>query len=362
MYKTLRWCEPFGGWGPHHRHYDDLLEGEYSYDTGLCNRILHWEIAYDLLKRCNFEYDILLPKIYWPELELLELPNTKSIYFGYQNSINDWFPEEENLKFKTVFDTQLDYIGKSFPIDVKYIENLYSNYDIYLNHDHLYSDFGFLKLKDLYEISLKMKLDYRPLSLIKLKHKFVRNLIEKTTKNLIGIHIRRSNGVCYTDGDVNSFNDSNLSNLYLEIRNNKYDKKHQAYTFISDDYYFKIIENILKMNSSEKFYISCDLPHEFLNPYYERYGNRIVTNDKILDRITLYLDAIGISFNESGIYKDTIKNVVDLFGLSNCKFLITSENSTWSEFATYYKNIPSISIKKSWESEIYPFLLNFYKN
>lgn len=360
--KTLRWCEPFGGWGPHHKHYDDLLDSDCTSDTGLCNRILHWEIAYDLSKRHNFEFNILLPKIFWPELELLELPLTKSIHFGIENEIMPrWFPETEILKFKTVFDTDRDDVYKSFRINRKYIEYLYSNSNINLKYNHLYSDFGFIKLEELYRIFLKKELDYRPLSLIKLKHQYVSNLIEKTTKNLIGIHIRRSNGVVYDENDIKSFNNSDLSDLYLNIRNNRYDRQHHFYKFIKDDFYFNLIENILKLNSSERFYISSDLPVEFLKPYYEKFGNRIVTHDKMLDKISMYLDAIGISFNSNGIYKDTIKNVVDLFSLSNCKYLITSKSSTWSEFAVFYKNVPSIDINKDWETEIYPFLLKNYE-
>ena len=61
--KTLRWVEPYGGW--------------HENDTGLCNRIFHWEVAFELSRHNNYEYQILLQRKYWPELSLIELPQTK---------------------------------------------------------------------------------------------------------------------------------------------------------------------------------------------------------------------------------------------------------------------------------------------
>jgi hypothetical protein len=37
--RTLRWLEPFGGWRG------------FTTDTGLCNRIFHWEVAYEINKQ-----------------------------------------------------------------------------------------------------------------------------------------------------------------------------------------------------------------------------------------------------------------------------------------------------------------------
>ena len=61
--KTLRWLEPYGGW--------------HENDTGLCNRIFHWEVAFELSRHNDYEYQILLQRKYWPELSLIELPQTK---------------------------------------------------------------------------------------------------------------------------------------------------------------------------------------------------------------------------------------------------------------------------------------------
>ena len=64
---TLRWVEPFGGWSKD------------TEDTGLCNRIFHWEVAYDISKNNNFDYQIILEEKYWPEFKLIDLPKTKFV-------------------------------------------------------------------------------------------------------------------------------------------------------------------------------------------------------------------------------------------------------------------------------------------
>ena len=55
---------------------------------------------------------------------------------------------------------------------------------------------------------------------------------------------------------------------------------------------------------------------------------------------------------------NVIENVVDLFSLSYCKFLIKSDQSTWSEFAEYYRKPPSVSVNDDWESVIKPKYIN----
>jgi hypothetical protein len=46
--------------------------------------------------------------------------------------------------------------------------------------------------------------------------------------------------------------------------------------------------------------------------------------------------------------------VIDLFSLSFCKFLISSDRSTWSEFAQHYRNQPTVSANDDWETVIKP--------
>jgi hypothetical protein len=55
---------------------------------------------------------------------------------------------------------------------------------------------------------------------------------------------------------------------------------------------------------------------------------------------------------------NVIENIVDLFSLSYCKFLIKSDQSTWSEFAEYYRNQPAVSVNDDWETKIKDKFLN----
>lgn len=48
--KTLRWLEPYGGWSEN--------------DTGLCNRIFHWEIAHEICKQNNYDFKIILQHLH----------------------------------------------------------------------------------------------------------------------------------------------------------------------------------------------------------------------------------------------------------------------------------------------------------
>ena len=49
---TLRWVEPFGGW-----------EAD-TEDTGLCNRIFHWEVAYEINKNKKESQKKKEPKVF----------------------------------------------------------------------------------------------------------------------------------------------------------------------------------------------------------------------------------------------------------------------------------------------------------
>jgi hypothetical protein len=101
--KTLRWLEPFGGWGDHSNVFD-YIKPEFGMDTGFCNRILHWEVAHYLNEKNDFQYRILLQDVFWPELEILELPYTSPVKME-KFSFGLHYPKEFNhLKFLTVYD------------------------------------------------------------------------------------------------------------------------------------------------------------------------------------------------------------------------------------------------------------------
>lgn len=299
--KTLRWPEPFDR---------QMHEIHNSNDTGLCNRIFHWEVAYELNKLSGFQHKIFLEESKWPELkELINLPDTRVSPENVEESYE--------LKLKRL-------LGKSVPISREILEGIIQSQEFNLEDNHLYSDFGHYSLPDLYG---RDKYDYseRPLRLITLKDDELDSMIKDLTKDLIGIHIRRGRGIQYAD-HVDTLDDEIIDD-YIEYRELEDADEFYIYKFVEDSVYFEIIDGFIKRNPHQKFYISHDLPDEIFEFYERKYPNRFITKKYFYDFI-------------KGRYPNTnethVKNIIDLFSLSNTKLVVKHELSTWSEFAHYY--------------------------
>lgn len=346
--KTLRWFEPFGGWN--------------NYDTGFCNRLLHWEVAYEINKNNNFQYKILLPKVDWPELELISLPYTTAFaYYGYYEKGIPNSKKSMDLRFKTVFDVHAENVRLASKIGPDFISEIFKtkNYDLHLHNQrfnltntikdetHFYSDFGYADLPSLYNFDPSD----RPLSNIILNHGYVSDFIQRKTKDVIGIHLRRNYGIPYTEDDVNSLPER-LRNEYQRIRSRyKSPEGHGNYQFIRDEVYFNIIDRILEIKPKQKIYISCDLPVDMMYYYVEKYPNNVMTRNAYLAVINDYLYGCGVDVGNFR-YGNVMENVVDLFVLSHCGFIVTSPSSTWSEFAKNYRKAISVNPNEDWENDI----------
>jgi hypothetical protein len=336
--KTLRWLEPYGGWSEN--------------DTGFCNRIFHWEIAHEIAKQNNFDFKILLQKIHWPELDLIYLPNTSTFrFFEYEFGLyhQNAF---QNLRFKTVFNIEEETVRLASKIDREKVTSMFKTDVFDLSDDeHWYSDFGYEELKKLVGRTIKN----RPLANIKLRHHFVEDFLRRNTKGVIGIHIRRNSGVSFKEDDVLSLPE-HVREGFIKLQKGNV-AVHKGYKFFRDEKYFAIMDKILEMNPNQKFYISCDLPFELYSYYHDRYPGKILTKEDFVSIIQDYLtnSSIDVRQMERG---SVIDNVVDLFSLSFCKFLIRSNRSTWSEFAMYYRNQPWSFITDDWDTKIKPRLLN----
>jgi len=332
--KTLRWTEPYNGW----------VNG----DTGLCNRILHWEIAYEINKNSNFQYKIVLENLQWPELSLIHLPDTAThINSEYEHGVR-YEKEYQRLRFLTVFDIENQNVKLSSKITKQIVENMFQSDNFYLSgSDHFYSDFGYNEINKLYV----KPVEKRPLSFIKLRHTFIEDFLRKNTFDVVGIHIRRNAGVHYTEED--------LKTLSPDIKE-KYVKYHQETTvknriieYVQDSKYFNIMDNMLKINPEQKFYISTDLPLTMLSNFKKIYGDKIITRNELFGPVRDHLLNGGVDINKLK-RGDVIENIIDLFALSFCKFLIKTNNSTWSEFAQEYRNQPSFFVNDNWQTMIRP--------
>jgi hypothetical protein len=363
---TLRWLEPFGGWG-HHSNFFDYVKLEYGTDTGLCNRIFHWEVAEFINEKNNFGYDILLQDMFWPELEILDLPHTHPVKmekFAY----GLYYPMEFNrLKFLTVYDIKNMSVSMTTPITRDCIENAFFNEDYRLPKE-AHSDFGYYDIKRLinFRYNPDLAVQYpiihlveRPLQKIKIKYNFIQNLLENFTKGCVGIHIRRHNGVYVTEDDINSLPDENREDYSQFIE--KTNSHHNAYKFIRDDVYFKIIDGILEINPNQKIYISSDIPKSLLSQYYNRYSNNLINNSEIIKQINEFLVDNHHDVYKLKTYGNVVENIVDLFSLSYCSFLIKSNKSTWSEFAEDYRHQPALDATNSIDKIIKKYIKVFTK-
>ena len=340
--KTLRWLEPFGGWNKLNVKHDHFTTNLANPDTGLCNRILHWEIAEYINTKHNNIFNIFVEAKEWPELALIQLPNTFSDYrmMGLEDALYD--DEYERLRFKTVFDLKNNDVRIATRLDNDLLESIFKSGEVHLPDDHYYSDFGYDPLphkcklnEDLYE-EYNEQIYLRPLTKIRLRHNFIQELLEEGTKDVVGIHMRRFNGVTAKKENLETFKDKKMKDIYKEISVNKIVPEN--YTFYGDDIYFELIDKMLQINPNQKFYISHDLPDVFLESYITRFGDRIIDRRFFTLPVNSYLHQSGFNLENLRRSGNVTNNIIDLFALSFCPILISNRDSTWSEFATYYHN------------------------
>jgi hypothetical protein len=331
--RTLRWLEPFGGWRG------------FTTDTGLCNRIFHWEVAYEINKQNDFKYYILLEEKYWPENKLIDLPTTKTI-----SNIEGDPHDVEKLKFIAVYDTINKKINTAKPLYSDNVEKMFREGNLKIeDKGHFYSNFGYKELSNLYLPEVFEKIE-RPLSKIKLKHRSVEESIINEMKNVVGIHIRRGNGVPYTVDDLNTLPENKRDKFSL-IKRAIAEQSHWAYSFHRDDLYFNIMDNMLKINPNQKFYISTDVPDDIMDYFYNRYKNNLIDKTFLLNVVYDYI--LNSGFKKSDfVYGNVVENLVDLFSLSYTSFLVKAPTSTWSIFAENYTKKESVFVTDDWEKTI----------
>lgn len=329
---TLKWREPYDGWIDH--------------DTGLCNRILHWEIAHEIAKLHKpLGFSIELEKRHWPEHRLIYLPETNFFTNTKFKSNNQY-----DLEFRTVYDFKQNIIREASPITKEMISDIKNHKKIdFSRENYWYSDFGFDTLikNDRYMFINTQ----RGLKHIKLVHKKYEEHLKSFAKNCVGIHIRRGNGVNITETDILSLPPNIQSSYREQVKKYTLD----IYGFIKDEVYFKIIDEILKITPTQKFFISHDQPYEFMVHYKERYPKNVIFKEDIMPHIKNFFRNISLDTDELNEGK-ALDNVTDLFTLSFCEFIITSNISTWSHFAMNYNKPITIDAESNLKD-----ILNLYR-
>ena len=378
--KTLRILDPFNGWGDHSDFFKLQngidMKNKFSIgsdDTGLCNRLFHWEVFYDLyINSKEYNLNLAVQDHIWPELELLHLPNTAKVSYKMHNS--DWYGHirHADMYFKTIFDVETNSVRLAKKMTQDRIISMYrhQNFD-FIKTDHWYSDYGYITLEKIYQSigqdGFDKTLHNRPLSQIRILDEKINSKIKLASCTKIGIHIRRGNGVNITEDDIKTL-PLEMQDDYRKYKEDTFTMVDEAYGFKPDSLYFNFIDSILEINPQQEFYISHDLPDRFLNHYYERYGNLISTKKDDRDYYINYYSSKLKNLNNLISYANVVDNIVDLFSLANCGYLVKSNVSSWSGFAEIYKKKQSDDIititeklennKKDFVSEVLSFKEN----
>lgn len=296
-------------------------------DIGFCERMFFWSLTQYFVEKIIPNSEVLVRKFTCPQLKFLNLPKTKILNEDYKNfkpiSLNSFgsllSSDYEKLKHEQYFQTFVNNIEKYY-FD-------FSMREINLSH------FDFSELEN--------KILLTTIREIKFKKQSANNFFEKHFKNVVGIHLRRGSGVL-------------LSNEYLEeclrfLSKNEFDEYYNrpeykkmkpppGYVVIPNSKYFEIIDKILNKNRNIKIYISCDVPLNFLIPFFERYPNNILTkNDYINEFFSLFSEELSDNYEYVYSLNQCLTELLDLFAISNSKVLIGNPFSRWSNFANVYK-------------------------
>jgi len=345
--KTIRLFDPFNGWGAHTEFHNKNSDFTTRMDTGLCNRLFHWELHYNILEKCSdIDLHLAVQSHIWPEYPLLTLPDT--ILVDYKMAGSDWYSEYQhaNLYFRTIFDKELDTITLTKDLSKELILECYrtNNFKKILERDHWNSCIGYNTMEsiynELYGIDYNKSNDYRretrSLSKIRLSIDSVQKNLEAKYASYVGIHIRRGNGVAVNEGDYTELSDS-LKIKYEQFQRDYMKDRCDTYLYYPNEKYFKLIDAFLEIKPTQKFYISHDLPDEFLNPFYEKYGNIIESKKDVREYAKKQFQQKVNNLSHLINYGNVIDNVMDLFILSFCGYKILSPGSSWSDFAEHYK-------------------------
>lgn len=327
--KIIKVLEPYGGWIDFS---NKSINSEL--DTGFVNRLIHWRSAYLISKIHNFEFEIQVEDLMWPELKILDLPNTISVC---------------KLDSHTTYsEYRRDFLNygltkSAIPIETKLVRDIILSKNTLLNQNYYYTNYPFNWDEDTDNNTLLK------FPTIQFKYDFIETIIKKyVNKNYVGIHIRRGNGTelpilngIYNQKYITNESDMNIVGWRVI---NKLDVNNTPY--IPDSYYFDYMDKVISYNSDVKFFISYDIPYRFIKKFKDRYGDIITTSDDFLHEIEYQLANTNFK-NELNSYKNVITNIIDLFSLSMCSSVIMNPRSSWSLFLKQYKNIKEPILKSS---------------
>lgn len=285
-------------------------------DNSFSERLTYWLIFYHIIKKIP-NCSIFLQDYYWPEFLFLTLPDTFDIQIDKDNIRKKY----ELLDLSTISQMLTD---KKFCIE---------------GNNLFYSSIPSLKLMPYFKQLLSQELFYNPLKNLKFKNNSINLFFEQNFLNVTSIHIRRGIGT-----RPNSKYIQELSN-YVDIKtiNSYYSdclKKNSTPLFdiTSDSYYFNIIDDIISKDKNKKIYLSYDVPEKFVEHYFLKYPNNIVTRKDYFNQYLKFFDTYEVlKKNKYFTSLDQILiNLFDFFALCYSDAIVVNQ-SGWTAIASIYK-------------------------
>lgn len=370
--QSIRLAEPWGG-------------GHYALDTGLCNRLLHWELVYSMVQHTHGDHQIVCLDQHWFELDFIQLPETQLIgfYEGRLESPTKPFHSSiyyDLVKFNYIFDIKKNTMSLPEKITDEMVVKMHENGSYKLpSKDHFITDFDW-KLthaftEDVAEYNLHDKI-FPEWGLSQMK--FIDPELDEYIKNYaskhIGIHLRRGAGVKKTQDQIDK-TDPHTRKFFAETEADKYISS--VYRFYENEEIYKFIDRALQIDGEQKFYISTDLPPSSLTFLKERYGKRILSRQELVAnmpseifyRLGLdfykkdisFLDDYYVPSDETVYTNELLRrvaffNMVDLITLGHTMLLLTPSFSTWSYVAKKLNNRPSVSLDSTFQDFEYLYM------
>ena len=362
-----------------------------QYDSGFGDRMRFWVLAHYISTIID-NVEIIVEEKYWPELLLLDLPNTKAENITRRSCKKKVPITWEEVR--TIVTTKND-------------ELLNSSSDSYYYFNFLMSDISknIFKGTDVpYQVVI-----HNAVSKIKLNLSEASDYMEQQFSDYCCIHLRRGNGTFPTIKFLRELEQF----LPIEIINNYWEQFHKTrfgrsikskeykffdsmvqrdidikdkdspefkpfildfnwvneYRIVTDsDYFNLIIKFLLKEDPNQKICISSDIPKKYYSYYYENFPYNIVDTD-IQFRIFLKfyegkLDVKKLRKKYSIPIDKVFENVFDLMVGVHSKIIVKS-TSNWSEICSLYKKkkviyasgIESVNSLGNWIFiEEYPYL------
>ena len=319
-------------------------------DTGLCNRLLVWE----LVKIVNHIHDNNFEIV----IDVNQNPETNNCY---------------SLEDTTVLDIRKIRFDEYVPLTDKIIQDIIDGNLKLDTSKNYFTDFSKRQICDFFS----GKYPTRFISGLKFIHDDINEQIQNVVKGAIGIHVRRGRGVkIHNDKTTINVNASfDLTSDQIPFLNGKFNNEdinkvkvtapntidldlfdgwnhrtiseyvamklndmpaweHYQFDFIDDTVYFKTIDTILDKNPKQQFYISHDLEYSFFKRWLRRYPKNLIFKEDFYKLVTSW--EIPLELNT--------KNFLDLYALCNTRHIFTVPQSTWSELACDYNDKEGIDI------------------